>query len=409
MGHGKPRVIFVSTYPPEPCGIGHVTHELVQALGSLRDVSVIGNIPSNAPPVEGAVTREWRKNEILYPVKILNGVDRASDGPDTIVHVQHHFNLYGGAISVALFPVLILLLRLRGYRVVVQFHSVIDPRELGGLDRRIAGGFPPWLLNRGLGIFYRTIARLGDRILVWTPSMATLLVETYGLKTDRIWIVPHGWEELMLPANEAEPRTELGFGSQRVVMFFGFLDPTKGLGDLLEGFARVHREFADTHLVFAGAVSPHLEKAGKDFLRSLEQQVARLGLAGAVTFTGYIDEGRLEQTLSAANVFVLPYTMLASHGGSASLSRVAGFGKPLVVSRISRFADEIVNGETGLLVTPGRPEEIAAAIRRVLSDPALATRLGDNLRRLAKDRSWRSSAELLDQKLYPSLSGGPSN
>lgn len=109
MGHGKPRVIFVSTYPPEPCGIGHVTHELVQALGSLRDVSVIGNIPSNAPPVEGAVTREWRKNEILYPVKILNGVDRASDGPDTIVHVQHHFNLYGGAISVALFPVLILL------------------------------------------------------------------------------------------------------------------------------------------------------------------------------------------------------------------------------------------------------------------------------------------------------------
>ena len=239
--------------------------------------------------------------------------------------------------------------------------------------------------------------------------MATLLVETYGLKSDRIWIVPHGWEELRLPANEVEPRAALGVGSQRVVMFFGFLDPTKGLRDLLEGFARVHREFPDTHLVFAGAVSPHLDRAGEDFLRSLEQQVVGLGLTDAVTFTGYIDEGRLEQILSAANVFVLPYTMLASHGGSASLSRVAGLGKPLVVSRISRFADEIVDGETGLLVTPGRPEEIAAALHRILSDSALATRLGDNLRKLAKDRSWRRSAELLDQKLYPSLSDAPSN
>jgi glycosyltransferase involved in cell wall biosynthesis len=346
----------------------------------------------------------WRKNELLYPFKVLRGVERTSHESGTIVHVQHHFNLYGGAASVALFPLLILLLRLRGYRVVVQLHSVIDPRELGGLDRQIVGGLPAWFLTRGLRLFYRTMARFGDRILVWTPSMAALLVERYGLRPDRIWVVPHGWEEPAPPGGGSDLNAAREDKGQRVVMFFGFLDPTKGLEDLIEGFARLHRAHPESGLVLAGAVSPHLGESGEGFLRSLESRVAGLGLGSAVTFTGYIDEGRLDETLSTAAVFVLPYTMAASHGGSASLSRLARFGKPLIVSRISRFADEIVDGETGLLVSPRRPEEIAAAIGRILDDPALATRLGDNVRKLATERSWRSVAALLDRKLYPSMS-----
>jgi glycosyltransferase involved in cell wall biosynthesis len=363
----------------------------------------LGNIAPGATREEGAVSRVWRKNELLYPLRIVRGIDRRSNGSDTIVHVYHHFNLYGGTISVILFPLLLLLLRLRGYRVVVQPQSVIDPRELRTLNQLHGGRISPWLVTAGLRLFYRALARLSDRLVVCTPSMKQLLVERYGIAANRIWTVPVGWRQITSTRVGLDSKELLGLQRWTVIMFHGFLDPTKGLGDLLDAFAQVHREYPNTHLVFAGEVSPHLERSGVGFLPSLQRRVVDLGLADAVTFTGYVDECRLSQILSTADLFVLPYTMLGSHGGSASLSRVAGFGKPLVASRISRFSDEIVDGETGLLVPPGTPKEIAAAISRILGDPILGDRLGDNLRRLAKERTWQTSAQLLDGVLYPSL------
>jgi|GEM_PF-1997420 len=409
MVSDKSRVIIVSTYPPEHCGVGRDAFQLVKALSGFRDVSVLGNITPGAALEEGAVTRVWRKNDLLYPLRIVREIGRVAKPSEAIVHVYHHFNLYGGPRSIPLFPLLILLLRIRGYRVVVQPQSVVDSRELTTLAGSYGGRLPPWLLTAGLRLFYRTLAGLGTRVAVCTTSMERLLVERYGLRADRIWVVPVGWQEVTSSRIEGDPKELLSLQRRTVIMFHGFLDPTKGLGDLLEGFARVHREFPDTHLVFAGEISPHLGKAGEEFLQGLKKRAADLGLAGDVTFTGYTEEERLGRTLAAADVFVLPYTMLASHGGSASLSRVAGFGKPLVASRISRFEDEIADGETGLLVAPGNPEEIAAAIRRILSASSLANRLGNNLRKLAGERSWQVSARLLDQKLYPSLRSVSSN
>jgi len=399
----KPRVVFVSTYPPEHCGIGRDTFLLAQSLREFRTVSIMANIVTGAALEEGNVSRVWRKNELLYPIKILARINRVSKPSDVIVHVFHHFHLYGGPPTVVLFPVLLLLLRIRGYRVVVHFHSVIDPGELRELKMPETERLPPWILAAGLRIFIRLVAGLADRIVVCTSAMRGVLIERYGLNPEPISVMPVGWYEVASPGIGADAKEALGLAKRQIIMFHSFLDPTKGLEDLLEAFAQVHSEFPDSHLVLAGEVAPSVGTAGQKFVSSLEKRVADLGLYGAVTFTGYQDEASLSRTLSAADVFVLPYTMLASLGGSGSLSRLAAFGKPLIASRISRFTDEIVDGETGLLVAPGRSEEIAAAIRRILSDPILANRLGNNLRKLATERTWRTSAELLDRKLYPSL------
>jgi len=366
----------------------------------------MGNLTLGASPEEGIISRVWRKNDPLFPFKIVARINRGPHRSDTIVHVYHHFNLYGGPLSIPPFLLLLLMLHIRGYPVVVQPQSVVDSHKLGELNRADSVGLPRPLLAAGLQLFYRLLGGLGNRVAVCTPSMRSLLVERYGVDPERVWVVPVGWRAVASPPGEFAPRGTVAPSRHVVIVFHGFLDPTKGLGYLLDAFARVHLEYPESRLVFAGEVSPHLGSAGVAFVESLEKQVVALGLEGAVEFTGYVDDGRLGQVLSAADLFVLPYTMLASHGGSASLSRVAGFGKPLIASRISRFADEIIDGETGLLVTPGKPEEIAAAIRRILSDPALASRLGDNLRRLAHERTWKASAELLDRDLYPSLPKG---
>lgn len=403
MAPEKSRIVFVSTYPPEHCGVGRDAFQMVQALSEFRNPIVIGNITAGAPREDGAVHRVWRKDELLYPVKILKEVNRESNERETIVHLYHHFYLYGGPLTIPLFLVLVLLLRLHGYRVVVQPQSVIDPDQVGELARAFVGASPPQIPKLGLRWFYRTAAALADRVAVCTPSMRRILVDKYGIDANKVWIVPVGWREAPSTDEASAAKETLGLTGRKVVLFHGFLDPTKGLGDLLRGFAQEHKSDSDSFLVLAGEASPHVSPVGEPFVRSLENDAIQLRVRESVRFTGFLDEANLSQTLSAADVFVLPYTMLASHGGSASLSRVAAYGKPLIASRISRFADEIVDGETGLLVTPGRPDEIAVALVRVLNDTALAGRLGENLRTLAGKRTWKASAELLDRVLYPSL------
>lgn len=403
------RVIFVSTYPPEHCGIGRDTFLLTKSLQDLRPVSVMANIVPGAALEEGSVSRVWRKNELRYPLAIVRKIERISKPSEAIVHLHHHFNLYGGPPTVALFPLLLILLRTRGYRVVVHFHSVIDPRELGGLMVPGTQRSSKWLVTRLLRVFVRLVASYSDRQVVCTASMRDMLVERYGLAAGKVSVMPVGWYEVD-PASLKPPTKEtLGLAQQTVIMFHSFLDPTKGLEDLLRAFASIHRSHPNTHLVLAGEVAPNSGAAGRAYVRALEKQVSDLSIQDAVTFMGYQDEANLTRTLAAADIFVLPYTMLASLGGSGSLSRLAGFGKPLVASRITRFADEIIDGETGLLVTPGHPEEIAAALQRLLDDPTLANRLGENLRSLAARRTWRASAELLDRTLYPSLQRATSN
>jgi len=406
MGKDKRLVIVVSTYPPEHCGVGRDAFQLVRSLNKLRDVRVLANVVNGAPLEEGGVSRVWRKHDLAYPFKIVSRIRRVRERTDAIVHVYHHFNLYGGPASAPSFLLLLMLLRMRGYSVVVQPQSVIDPREVPELARSYGRAIPPSLVRLGLRWFYRSMAILAARTAVCTASMRSILVRQYGVDPRRIWVVPVGWQEVESVSRSALEEVTTEPGAPRLVMFHGFLDPTKGLADLLEGFAREHAVDPRSRLVFAGETSPHLGPSGEAFVRSLKERVDQLGLRHAVTFTGYLDEAGLTRMLSSADVFVLPYTMVASHGGSASLSRVAGFGKPLIASRISRFADEIVDGETGLLVDPGRPDEIQAALHRVFTDTALADRLGHNLRKLAEQRTWKASAELLDGSLYPSLGRG---
>ncbi len=64
-------------------------------------------------------------------------------------------------------------------------------------------------------------------------------------------------------------------------------------------------------------------------------------------------------------------------------------GKPVIGGRIPAVKEVVVDGETGLLVDPGSTAELASAIRRLLDDPGLAGRLGENGRRELERRfSW---------------------
>ena len=395
-------IVVISTYPPEHCGVGRDAQALVQSLRQRREVVVLANEVPSEQPARPEAQFAWRKNDLRYPFRLARRVAAVARERGTVVHVFHHFFLYGGPATVLEFPLLVLLLHLRGYRVVVQYQSIVDPAELeaNGPEGLALppGGATRFLLQR----FYHAVDRWADQLVVCTRSMVDRLERVYGAPSQRVHLVPVGWRRP--PSRSAlEGKDSLGLAGCQVVLFHGFLDPSKGLDDLIDAFARSAAKEPSWRLVVAGEVSPHLPEGGRPFLERLRAQAQGLGLAERVLFTGYLDEERLALALASADIVVLPYTMRYSHGGSAVLSRVAGLGRPLIASSISRFADELEDGVTALLVSPHDPGAIAAAIDRLRGDAVLAERLGSTLKRHAEERTWDRSADLLLREVYAPL------
>lgn len=104
---------------------------------------------------------------------------------------------------------------------------------------------------------------------------------------------------------------------------------------------------------------------------AVEAELRRLGLAGAVDLAGERED--VAEILAASHVFVLSSRSEAS---PISVLEAMAAGLPVVASRVGGLPELVVDGETGLLVSPGDPEELATALACLLDDPTLRERLG---------------------------------
>lgn len=399
---GVSRLIVVSTYPPDHGGVGKSAFDLLQHVRAVRDVYVVANrVPNWSPPHEG-VTAVWTKGSPTFPFRAAFAVAAAQRGRRSIVTANHHFTLYGGLPSNLGFLVLLFLLRVRRAKVGVEIHSVIELAELRNTDspqfRRLRGP----LARLALRLFYRTVANLSDVVRVPGSTSGRILVEEYGFDPARVRAVSPGWDRYELAATSTSLEEADG-STDPVVLFHGFLDPTKGLEVLLDAFASLPPGFERARLVLAGEVSPEIGSTGPAYERSLRDRIRLLGLERRVVLTGYLPEDQLVRMLAQATVIALPYTMTVSRGGSAVLSRIGSLGKALVASRISRFSDELRDGLDALLVAPGSVPELARAIERLLSDSSFRLALGNQLREEARFRGWDAMAAEMERSVYSFL------
>ena len=141
------------------------------------------------------------------------------------------------------------------------------------------------------------------------------------------------------------------------------LVPHKGLEDLLDTFARVLKTHASAVLVVAGA---------GELRNQLGQRAQQLGIAAHIKWLGWQDN--VPRALTGFDVFCLP-TLREGFGYVFLEAQAAGV--PVVATRIDPLTETMREGETALLVEPHDPEALAAALRLLLNDPALRSRLAD--------------------------------
>lgn len=215
----------------------------------------------------------------------------------------------------------------------------------------------------------------------------------------KITVIPNGIAALDAgpPDVARETRRSLGVAPNApLVVCAARLEAEKDLASLVVAMSAVRDALPAARCLIAGDGS----------LRdALEQQIQRLGLAGVVQFLGFRPDA--PALIAAADLFVLP--SLAEPFGLALLEAMA-LGKPVVATRAGGPLEIVEDGETGLLVPPSSPGDLAEAIVRLLSDPATARRLGENGRsrftdRFTSDRMARATRAVYQRAVYQQAVG----
>ncbi|GAA2839129.1 hypothetical protein GCM10010505_72740 [Kitasatospora aburaviensis] len=173
------------------------------------------------------------------------------------------------------------------------------------------------------------------------------------------------------PAARADARTGLGLPQDAfVVGTVGNLTPKKDQATLLAAHAELHRRHPGARLVLIG--SGPLDG-------QLRARAAELGVAGSVLFAG--SRSDVPALLPGLDVFTLSSRQ---EGLPVALMEAMTSGLPSVVTRVGGMPEVLDDGEQGLLVPPGDPAALAAALGRLAGDPPLRDRLGAAARKRAE-------------------------
>lgn len=262
---------------------------------------------------------------------------------------------------------------LRGrFRRVVTVHDLIHrihPEAHFGLNATAMR----WLVALAV--------RRTDRVIV--PSAATRadLLAILGTPATKIDVVPQGVvaPPKLPPTAVADCRRRFDLGERAVVLAAAAKRPHKNLPRLLRALALIPAEHRPL-LVIPGYPTPHEAE--------LQRQATALGLDDDLRMPGWVPGPELEGLYASAAVFAFPSLY---EGFGLPLLEAMARGVPVACSDRGALAE--VAGDAALRFDPERPEQIAAAIEALLSDPATADRLRGAGRRRAAGFTWDATAK----------------
>jgi glycosyltransferase involved in cell wall biosynthesis len=162
------------------------------------------------------------------------------------------------------------------------------------------------------------------------------------------------------------------------ILFVGTLAQRKGLLDLLEAAKRLRsqgREGWRLEVVGAG------NEAGDEEAERIRTAFRSEGMAEALV--GPLDGEAVRERLRSAGIYALPSR---SEGQPIGIIEAMASGIPIVATRVGAIPDMVRDGEHGLLVDPGQPDQLAEALETLLASPDLRSSMGTSARKRAEER-----------------------
>jgi glycosyltransferase involved in cell wall biosynthesis len=273
--------------------------------------------------------------------------------------------------------VLLQLLRvIKRHRIdIVNTHSSLDA-WLGGIAARASGkkvvrtrhlSTP---IRKGLNsrLLYKSLA---DFVVTTSSQIISPIVKQSGLPKDRCQLVATGVEpERLQPEKEAikKFRESLGLSDEDCLVGTACVVRSwKGIPEFIQA-AHLLRDIKDLKWVVIGG--------------GYVEEYKPLVKSNNIFFTGHLEDP--SAAMAALDIFALLST--ANEGISQACLQAAYLEKPLITTTVGGLPEVCRNQETGILVPPGSPKEVAAAVLSLYDDPETRPFMGKNARRLVENK-----------------------
>jgi len=231
-----------------------------------------------------------------------------------------------------------------------------------------------------LWILYRTFTKL----FAHTDFIKKRLINEFNIKPEKIKVFKHGLYDTIINDNH---NTALNVDRNEVnFLFFGYIAYYKGLHLLLEAFSNM-KDVPNITLNVAGKVEGQ-------YANDLEALTNKLKEDSRITFSiGYVPDDEAHKLMSKASVIMLPY-IEASQSGVLLMAYT--YAKPVIVSRLGGFPDDVVEGKTGYLFEPNNVSDLEKTMRTFVEEWRNGSMHSEYIREYSQEKySWSKSAQTL--------------
>lgn len=232
-----------------------------------------------------------------------------------------------------------------------------------------------------------------ERVFVITEALRREMAAR-GVPEEKLVVLPNG-----VHADRFEPRprdteleARLGLTDRTVIGYAGSLVDYEGHELLLEAVDLLRRDGRDDFRVVIVGDGAHAD--------AVHRAAARLDLGSLVTFTGRVPHDEVARYLSLFDITPFPRLPLPV---CEMISPIKPFeamasGRAAVVSSVAALTEIVEHERTGLVFDKGSAPSLAAALARLLDDPALRVRLGESARDwVRRERDWSSIVGIVDE------------
>jgi glycosyltransferase involved in cell wall biosynthesis len=344
-----------------------------QAEGALLDtvpdgVTIVGLLPAGN-------TKASRRGRLRRSIPEFRNQLKAF-APDVLFSAGNHGHLASVMASRGL----------SGCRTIVRISNDLDHM----IDGKPVRPFSRWWRV----LKFRTVAAFADRLVFVSPHLLRSEAVLGKGAIRKAVVIPNGVDAEAVRKRAAEPvshRWLSDVGEHPLVLAVGRLAPQKNFDNLLRAVA-IARRSRPVRLLLTG--SGPLKQA-------LQEQAAALGIGEAVEFMAPVSNPM--PFIAGASVLALPSWW---EGSSNVLLEALACGTPIVASRTAGSAEDVLDsGRYGLLVDPGDPEAMAAALLRQAGDDRILP--GDRALDFSRDAALAAYADLILGEAFPPSAGLP--
>lgn len=267
-----------------------------------------------------------------------------------------------------------------------------------GILCRIVSPVPVVYTEHNVVGSYRPITRAANR-LTYRRNAAVIAVSDAVAQSVATWngpdpvVIPNGVSAHVTREEAAAARVGIGLSpDDTLVVHVGNIRPGKGHDNLIEATRTLVDIRADVRVVSIGA-----EKFPGDLDR-VRRQAHEAGLDHHLQFLGRRPDALA--FVGAADAYVSPSDV---EGLPVAILEAMSLAKPVAATAVGGVPSIINDGQTGRLVDPGEPEDLARAIADILDNPALAGRMGSAAQNLVERRHGLETMVRATEDLYDGL------